>query len=98
MLPNTLLEAAKGHPILVELKTGGTFSGHLLLSDVWMNLHLREVVQTSREGDRFHRLAEIYIRGHNIKHIRLPDEVLAKVSKEDEERGKESRVTVPLPA
>lgn len=52
--------------MLVELKSGETLNGHLVSCDTYMNLTLREVVQTSAEGDRFHRLAEAYVRGNNV--------------------------------
>jgi len=42
-----LLNAAQGHPMLVELKNGETLNGHLITCDTWMNLTLKEVVQTS---------------------------------------------------
>ena len=41
------MNAAQGHPMLVELKNGETLNGHLVLCDTWMNLTLKEVVQTS---------------------------------------------------
>ena len=66
MLPLTLLTAATGHPMLVELKSGETLNGHLTACDTWMNLTLKEVVQTSAEGDRFVRLKESYVRGNNV--------------------------------
>ncbi|CAG8981875.1 hypothetical protein HYALB_00009551 [Hymenoscyphus albidus] len=47
MLPLGLLTAAQGHPMLVELKNGETLNGHLVTCDTWMNLTLKEVVQTS---------------------------------------------------
>ncbi|KAJ5081933.1 hypothetical protein NUU61_010197 [Penicillium alfredii] len=65
-LPLGLLTAAQGHPMLVELKNGETLNGHLVTCDNWMNLILREVVQTSPEGDRFFKLPEVYIRGNNV--------------------------------
>jgi len=40
-----------------------------------MNINLREVICTSRDGDRFWRMAEVYIRGSTIKYLRIPDEV-----------------------
>ncbi len=52
-LPLGLLNAAQGHPMLVELKNGETLNGHLVLCDTWMNLTLREVVQTSPVGFSF---------------------------------------------
>lgn len=55
--------------MLVELKNGETLNGHLVQCDNWMNLTLKEVVQTSPEGDRFFRLPEVYVRGNNVRLI-----------------------------
>lgn len=52
--------------MLVELKNGETLNGHLVHCDTWMNLTLKEVVQTSSEGDRFWRIPEIYVRGSTV--------------------------------
>jgi LSM domain len=52
--------------MLVELKNGETLNGHLTNCDTWMNLTLKEVVQTSPEGDRFWRLPEVYVKGNNV--------------------------------
>ncbi|KAL2061907.1 hypothetical protein VTL71DRAFT_7285 [Oculimacula yallundae] len=76
MLPLGLLTAAQGHPMLVELKNGETLNGHLVTCDTWMNLTLKEVVQTSPDGDKFFRLAEVYVKGNNIKYLRVPDEII----------------------
>ncbi|KAL8959872.1 MAG: hypothetical protein Q9193_003329 [Seirophora villosa] len=67
MLPLGLLNAAQGHPMLVELKNGETLNGHLVSCDTWMNLTLKEVVQTNPEGTAFFRLPEVYVRGNNSK-------------------------------
>ncbi|KAA3471406.1 sm-like protein LSM4 [Gossypium australe] len=91
MLPLSLLKTAQGHPMvrtftfprmplhmvqkLVELKNGETYNGHLVNCDTWMNIHLREVICTSKDGDRFWRMPECYIRGNTIKYLRVPDEV-----------------------
>lgn len=53
--------------MLVELKNGETLNGHLISCDTWMNLTLKEVVQTSPDGDKFFRLPEVYIRGNNAR-------------------------------
>ncbi|KAJ2359807.1 hypothetical protein H4S01_006003 [Coemansia sp. RSA 2610] len=84
MLPLSLLNTAVGHPILVELKNGETYNGHLEKCDNFMNITLREVIQTASDGDQFWRLLEAYIRGNTIKYLRIPDaaSVLDKV-KED---------------
>ncbi|KAK4454317.1 hypothetical protein QBC34DRAFT_317456 [Podospora aff. communis PSN243] len=87
MLPLGLLNAAQGHPMLVELKNGETLNGHLVLCDTWMNLTLREVVQTSPEGDKFVRLSEVYVKGNNIKYLRVPDEILDVVKDQQQGQG-----------
>ncbi|KAH8705760.1 hypothetical protein BGW36DRAFT_368131 [Talaromyces proteolyticus] len=88
MLPLGLLTAAQGHPMLVELKNGETLNGHLVNCDNWMNLTLKEVVQTSPEGDRFYRLPEVYVRGNNIKYLRVPEEIIDIVKEQQQhDRG-----------
>ena len=52
--------------MLVELKNGETLNGHLVSCDTYMNLTLKEVIQTSPDGDKFFRLPECYIRGNNV--------------------------------
>ncbi|XP_076765638.1 U6 snRNA-associated Sm-like protein LSm4 isoform X2 [Xylocopa sonorina] len=76
MLPLSLLRTAQNHPMLVELKNGETYNGHLVSCDSWMNINLRE------DGDKFWRMPECYIRGSTIKYLRIPDEVIDMV-KED---------------
>ncbi|KAL7629497.1 hypothetical protein AAE478_001018 [Parahypoxylon ruwenzoriense] len=66
MLPLGLLNAAQGHPMLVELKNGETLNGHLIQCDTWMNLTLKEVIQTSPDADKFVRLPEVYVKGNNV--------------------------------
>jgi len=75
--------------MLVELKNGETLNGHLVNCDTWMNLTLKEVVQTSPDGDKFTRLAEVYIRGNNIKYLRVPEEIidLAKEQQQQNQQG-----------
>ncbi|EYU46681.1 hypothetical protein ABFS82_04G019600 [Erythranthe guttata] len=87
MLPLSLLKTAQGHPMLVELKNGETYNGHLVNCDTWMNIHLREVICTSKDGDRFWRMPECYIRGNTIKYLRVPDEVIDKVQEDTKSRS-----------
>jgi U6 snRNA-associated Sm-like protein LSm4 len=75
----SLLRAAAsgtGSPLLVELKSGDTYNGRLVSCDAWMNLNLRDVICTSRDGDRFWKLPTCYIRGSAVKYLRLPPDVL----------------------
>ena len=88
VLPLSLLRTAQNHPMLVELKNGETYNGHLVTCDNWMNINLREVICTSRDGDRFWRMPECYIRGSTIKYLRIPDEVIDVVKEEVVQRAK----------
>ncbi|KTW27823.1 U6 snRNA complex subunit LSM4 [Pneumocystis jirovecii RU7] len=85
MLPLSLLTAAQGYPMLVELKNGETYNGHMVSCDTWMNLILKEVIQTNADGDRFFRLSECYIRGSTIKYLRIPDEIINIVKLQNEQ-------------
>ena len=76
VLPLSLLRSAANHPILVELKSGETYSGVLAECDGWMNIHMRDAVLTSKDGDKFWRVPACYIRGNNVKTIRVPEEVI----------------------
>ena len=67
----------------MELKNGETYNGHLVSCDTWMNVHLKEVICTSKDGDRFWRMANCYVRGNTIKYICVPDEVLPLVEEEN---------------
>ena len=87
MLPLSLLRTAQNHPMLVELKNGETYNGHLVSCDNWMNINLREVICTSRDGDRFWKMNECYIRGSTIKYLRIPDEVIEMVKEEVVSKG-----------
>ncbi|EOA87733.1 uncharacterized protein SETTUDRAFT_62923, partial [Exserohilum turcica Et28A] len=86
--------SATGHPMLVELKSGETLNGLLVNCDTWMNLTLREVVQTSADGDKFMRLPEIYVRGStarlHIKYLRVPDEIV-DIVKEQQAKDQANR-------
>ncbi|KAA0187501.1 hypothetical protein HAZT_HAZT001115, partial [Hyalella azteca] len=88
MLPLSLMHTAQNHPMLVELKNGETYNGHLISCDNWMNINLKDVICTSRDGDKFWRMPECYIRGSTIKYMRLPDEVIDLVKEEVVARGR----------
>jgi len=89
MLPLSLLNAAQNKPMLVELKNGETFNGHLVNCDNFMNITLREVYQTNPDGDRFWKLKECYIRGSTIKYLRIPDTLLDAV-KDEQNKAREA--------
>ena len=82
MLPLSVLQTAKNQPMLVELKNGDTYNGHLVNCDNFMNINLRDVIKTSRDGDEFFSLKSCYIRGNQIKYLRIPEDVIDMVPDE----------------
>ncbi|KAI3636906.1 hypothetical protein MIR68_005173 [Amoeboaphelidium protococcarum] len=78
MIPNSLMMAARGSSILVELKNGETYNGTLDSTDSWMNVILKDAICTSADGDQFWKLDEIIIRGTSVKYIRVGDEIVDK--------------------
>ena len=54
---------------LVELKNGVTFNGHLVDCDNFMNVTLREVYQTSADGDRFWKMKEMFVKGNMVSEL-----------------------------
>ncbi|KIS67344.1 uncharacterized protein UMAG_04446 [Mycosarcoma maydis] len=89
MLPLSLLNAAQNKPMLVELKNGSTFNGHLVACDNFMNLTLREVYETSASGEQFWKQKECYIRGSTIKYCRVADSVIDQVRQREEQARKQ---------
>eukprot|EP00745_Piridium_sociabile_P031870 TRINITY_DN5303_c1_g1_i3.p1 TRINITY_DN5303_c1_g1~~TRINITY_DN5303_c1_g1_i3.p1 ORF type:complete len:116 (-),score=10.90 TRINITY_DN5303_c1_g1_i3:107-454(-) len=86
VLPLALLKTSQRHPIMVELKNGETYSGILALCDNFMNLQMRDAICTSRDGERFWKVAEISLRGNQIKSTRLPEDALDLVKEETARR------------
>lgn len=86
MLPLSLLNTAVGHPMVVELKNGETYNGHLVSCDSWMNLNLKQVILTSSDASKFYKIKEIYIKGATIKHLRIPDNVIDLVKNDQRDR------------
>lgn len=44
----------------MELKNGETYNGHLVNCDTWMNIHLREVICTSKVAVFLYLLFELF--------------------------------------
>jgi U6 snRNA-associated Sm-like protein LSm4 len=57
---------------MVELKNGVTFNGHLVECDNFMNVTLKEVYQTSAEGDKFFKMKEMFIKGNIVGALPCP--------------------------
>lgn len=88
MLHLWLLKTAQNHPLLVELKNGEAYNGHLVSCDNWMNTNLREVICKSRDRDNFWLMPECYIRSSTIKYLRIPNEIIDTVKEEVAAKGR----------
>ncbi|KAK8869537.1 hypothetical protein CI109_100628 [Kwoniella shandongensis] len=71
-VPVKLLHESLGHIITVELKTGEMYRGKLMEAEDSLNISLREITVTARDG-RVSQLEQVYIRGSMIRFIIVPD-------------------------
>lgn len=78
-----MLTSIKNQEILVELKNGETVYGKLTNCDSWMNLTLTDVIYNYNNGDKYSKMAEIYVRGNHIKFLRLPELVMDQAKEQN---------------
>ncbi|ORY29988.1 pre-mRNA splicing factor [Naematelia encephala] len=71
-VPVKLLHESLGHIITVELKTGEMYRGKLMEAEDSLNIALREITVTARDG-RVSQLEQVYIRGSMIRFVIVPD-------------------------
>ncbi|QOU20614.1 small nuclear ribonucleoprotein Sm D3 [Brettanomyces bruxellensis] len=71
-IPIKLLNEAQGHVVSVELNNGAGLKGKLSDSEDSMNVLLKDVTETSRDGSVKH-LDEIFVRGSQIRFVSVPD-------------------------
>ncbi|CAA7261634.1 unnamed protein product [Cyclocybe aegerita] len=65
-VPVKLLHESLGHIITVELKTGQLYRGKLAEAEDNLNISLRDITVTGRDG-RVSQLDQVYIRGSMIR-------------------------------
>ncbi|KAF5393441.1 hypothetical protein D9757_000633 [Collybiopsis confluens] len=71
-VPVKLLHESLGHIITVELKTGQLYRGKLAEAEDNLNISLRDITVTGRDG-RVSQLDQVYIRGSMIRFFIVPD-------------------------
>ncbi|TXT13611.1 hypothetical protein VHUM_00978 [Vanrija humicola] len=67
-VPVKLLHESLGHIITVELKTGEMYRGKLMEAEDSLNMALREITVTARDG-RVSQLEQVYIRGSMVSAV-----------------------------
>ncbi|KAJ2617768.1 small nuclear ribonucleoprotein Sm D3 [Coemansia sp. RSA 1365] len=71
-VPVKLLHEAQGHIITLELKTGQLYRGKLVETEDNMNVQLKDITVTGRDGRTSH-LKHVYVRGSNVCFFIVPD-------------------------
>jgi small nuclear ribonucleoprotein D3 len=71
-IPVKLLHESSGHIVTLELKTGATYRGKLLDAEDNMNIQLKDITVTARDG-RVSQLDQVYIRGSQVRFFIVPD-------------------------
>lgn len=77
MYPVTLIRISKNQPLIVEMKTNDIFKGTLASCDLYMNLHLKDVIytdNTSEQNEIYYK--ECILRGNLVKRIKLNNKIL----------------------
>ncbi|ESZ95172.1 putative Small nuclear ribonucleoprotein Sm D3 [Sclerotinia borealis F-4128] len=64
-IPIKLLNEAQGHVVTLEITTGQVYRGKLLEAEDNMNIQLKDITVTARDG-RVSHLDQVYIRGSHI--------------------------------
>ncbi|KAH7318299.1 hypothetical protein B0I35DRAFT_409207 [Stachybotrys elegans] len=71
-IPIKLLNEAEGHIVTLEITSGQTYRGKLLEAEDNMNVQLKDITVTARDG-RVSHLDQVYIRGSHIRFFIVPD-------------------------
>lgn len=71
-IPLKLLHESQGHIVTIELSNGSTYRGKLEAAEDNMNVQLRDITFTARDG-RVSHLDRVYIRGSHVRFFAVPD-------------------------
>ena len=82
MLPMQILYGAMDTPVSIELKTGECYNGYIQNADYFMNFQLRDVTITASDGNKFFHVSECFVRGNNVKYIRVVEDAIKKAAEQ----------------
>ncbi|KAF2251538.1 Sm-like ribonucleoprotein [Trematosphaeria pertusa] len=71
-VPIKLLNEAAGHIVTLEITSGEVYRGKLLEAEDNMNVQLKDITVTARDG-RVSHLEQVYIRGSHVRYFIVPD-------------------------
>lgn len=62
----------QGHIVTLEITSGQTYRGKLIEAEDNMNVQLKDITVTARDG-RVSHLEQVYIRGSHVRFFIVPD-------------------------
>ncbi|KAJ4299550.1 hypothetical protein N0V90_004796 [Kalmusia sp. IMI 367209] len=71
-IPIKLLNEAAGHIVTLEITSGEVYRGKLIEAEDNMNVQLKDITVTARDG-RVAHLEQVYIRGSHVRYFIVPD-------------------------
>ncbi|KAL8741128.1 MAG: hypothetical protein Q9190_006236 [Brigantiaea leucoxantha] len=71
-IPIKLLNEAQNHVVTLELTSGQVYRGKLIEAEDNMNVQLKDITVTARDG-RVSHLDQVYIRGSHVRFFIVPD-------------------------
>ncbi|KAL8835627.1 MAG: hypothetical protein Q9170_003244 [Blastenia crenularia] len=71
-IPIKLLNEAQNHVVTLEITSGQVYRGKLIEAEDNMNVQLKDITVTARDG-RVSHLDQIYIRGSHVRFFIVPD-------------------------
>ncbi|KAL8976807.1 MAG: hypothetical protein Q9177_006766 [Variospora cf. flavescens] len=77
-IPIKLLNEAQNHVVTLEITSGQVYRGKLIEAEDNMNVQLKDITVTARDG-RVSHLDQVYIRGSHVRFFIVPD-MLSKES------------------
>ncbi|KNG82461.1 hypothetical protein ANOM_010305, partial [Aspergillus nomiae NRRL 13137] len=82
-IPIKLLNEAQGHVVTLEITSGVVYRGKLLEAEDNMNVQLKDITVTARDG-RVSHLDQVYIRGSHVRFFIVPDMLRTPKKKEQQ--------------
>ncbi|KAL9637511.1 MAG: hypothetical protein Q9204_001859 [Flavoplaca sp. TL-2023a] len=71
-IPIKLLNEAQNHVVTLEITSGQVYRGKLIEAEDNMNVQLKDITVTARDG-RVSHLDQVYIRGSHVRFFIVPD-------------------------
>lgn len=75
------LKNTKGQKLMVQMKNGNYLNGVLENIDMFMNIKMKEITYTSKDGNSFYNASIAFIRGSQVASINFEEDLLDNLNK-----------------